>query len=144
MNTFQKNIEIRWADLDPNFHLLHSKYYDFAAYCRIAFMVEHGLTPSYFMKHHFGPIVFREECVFKNEISFGDKVMVNIKLDKVSTDFRKWTMISEIYKNDETFAAVVTVDGAWIDTIARKVIVPPEDCKNLFDKVPKTDDFKVV
>jgi acyl-CoA thioester hydrolase len=144
MNTFQKNIEIRWADLDPNFHVLHSKYYDFAAYCRMAFMAEHGLTPAYFIKHHFGPIIFREECMFKREITFGDKVAANFKIDKVSADFRKWTLVCEIYKNAETLAAIVTVEGAWMDTIARKVVMPPDDCKNLFDKAPRTDDFKVM
>jgi acyl-CoA thioester hydrolase len=65
-------------------------------------------------------------------------------MDKVTTDFRKWTLVCEIYKNAETLAAIVTVDGAWMDTIARKVIMPPEDCKNLFDKAPKTDSFQVL
>jgi acyl-CoA thioester hydrolase len=144
MNSFQKTIEIRWADLDPNFHVLHSKYYDFGATCRMAFMVENGLTPAYFMKHHFGPIIFREECVFKREITFGDKVTVNFKIDKVSADFRKWTLVSEIYKDAETLAAIVTVDGAWMDTLTRKVIVPPDACTHLFDKAPKTDGYQVI
>ena len=86
MNKFEKHIEIRWADLDPNFHVLHSKYYDFGAYCRMAFMVEHGLTPAVFMKHHFGPIIFREECIFKKEITFGDKVTVSFKVEKITAD----------------------------------------------------------
>ena len=34
---YEKNIDIRWADLDPNFHVLHSKYLDFGAYCRMSF-----------------------------------------------------------------------------------------------------------
>jgi acyl-CoA thioester hydrolase len=144
MNTFQKNIEIRWSDLDPNFHVLHSKYYDFGAYCRMAFMVEHGLTPAYFVKHHFGPIIFREECVFKSEITFGDKVMVSFKMDKVTTDFKKWTLICEIYKNAETLAALITVDGAWMDTVTRKVIIPPENCTHIFHKAPKTETFAIV
>ncbi len=144
MKAFHKNLEIRWADLDPNFHVLHSKYYDFGATCRMAFMVEHGLTPAVFMKHHFGPIIFREECIFKKEITFGDSVMVNFKLSKITTDLGRWTLVTEIYKNNETLAAIVTVDGAWMDTIARKLTIPPTEWAHLFDKAPKTDDFKVV
>lgn len=37
MEPYSKKFEIRWADLDPNYHVLHSKYYDFGriAVCRI-------------------------------------------------------------------------------------------------------------
>ena len=45
MGDFIKSIEVRWSDLDPNFHVVHSKYYDFGAYCRMAFLIENGLSP---------------------------------------------------------------------------------------------------
>lgn len=69
MESFKTKVEIRWADLDPNFHVLHSRYYDFGAYCRMAFLVTHGLTPQVMSEHHVGPILFREECFFKREIN---------------------------------------------------------------------------
>jgi acyl-CoA thioester hydrolase len=144
MKTFQKTIEIRWADLDPNFHVLHSKYYDFGATCRMAFMVENGLTPAVFMKHHFGPIIFREECIFKKEITFGDSVTVSFKVEKVTVDFGRWTLICEIYKNEKTLAAIVTVDGAWMDTVTRKLTTVPAEFVHIFDKAPKTDNFQIV
>ncbi len=144
MHNFSINIEVRWADLDPNFHVLHSKYYDYGATCRMAFMVQHGLTPAVFMEHHFGPIIFREECVFKKEITFGDKVTVSFKVDKVTADFGRWTLVCEIFKNDTTLAAIVTVDGAWMDTIIRKLTVPPQEWTSLFEKAPKTNTFIVV
>jgi acyl-CoA thioester hydrolase len=143
MNSFQKSIEIRWADLDPNFHLLHSKFYDLSAFTRMAFMQAHGLTPAVFIKLHFGPIIFREEAVFKREITFGDKVFVNFKLKKISPDYGRWTIVSEIYKNPETLAAIVTVDGAWMDTVARKLTSLPAEWIHLFEKAPKTDDFSI-
>ncbi len=144
MNTFKKKIEVRWADLDPNFHVLHSKYYDFAATCRMAFMVENGLTPAVFTKHHFGPIIFREECIFKKEITFGDTVNVNFKVAKVTADFSRWTLVSEIYKNNEILAAIVTVDGAWMDTIARKLTLPPVEYTYIFDKASEIDDYQKI
>ena len=143
MNSFQKNIEIRWADLDPNFHVLHSKYYDFGAYCRMAFLVENGLTPAVMMKYHVGPIIFREECIFKREIIFGDTVTVNVKVEKISADFGRWTMVHEIYKNGDTLAALITIDGAWIDTAIRKLTLPPQEVINLFDIAPKTSTFSI-
>ena len=60
MQEYSKKIEIRWADLDPNFHVLHSKYYDFGAYCRMSFLTEHGITPAVMIEKNIGPIIFRE------------------------------------------------------------------------------------
>jgi len=143
MNNFIKSIEVRWSDLDPNFHVLHSKYYDFGAYCRMAFLVENGLSPAIMVEHKIGPILFREECVFKREIFFGDKVTVNVKVDKVTADFGRWTMIHEIYKNDETLAAIITADGSWLNTSIRKLTVPPAVVISLFEIAPKTASFKI-
>ena len=143
MNNFIKSIEVRWSDLDPNFHVLHSKYYDFGAYCRMAFLIENGLSPATMLEHKIGPILFREECVFKKEILFGDKVTVNVKVDKVTADFGRWTMIHEIYKNDETLAAIITADGAWLNTTIRKLTVPPAVIISLFESAPKTASFKI-
>ena len=143
MDNFIKNIEVRWSDLDPNFHVLHSKYYDFGAYCRMAFLVENGLSPAIMVEHKIGPILFREECVFKREIFFGDKVTVNVKVDKVTADFGRWTMTHEIYKNDETLAAIITADGAWLNTSIRKLTVPPALVISLFEIAPKTASFKI-
>lgn len=143
MNNFIKNIEVRWSDLDPNFHVLHSKYYDFGAYCRMAFLVENGLSPATMLEFKIGPILFREECIFKREIFFGEKVTVNVKVDKVTADFGRWTMIHEIYKNDETLAAIITADGAWLNTSIRKLTVPPAVVISLFEIAPKTTSFKI-
>ena len=60
-------IQIRWADLDPNFHVLHSKYYDFGAFCRMSFFNEHGITTALMIENNIGPVIFREECFLKME-----------------------------------------------------------------------------
>ena len=132
---FFKPIEIRWSDLDPNFHLRHSAYYDFGAFCRIAFMTEHGLGLQLLAANNIGPILFREECVFKREIQFGDTIKINLKLTKTNHDFSRWTMVHEIWKNDTVLAAIITVDGAWLDTVKRKLTIPPEHFLQIFEKV---------
>lgn len=38
MEKFIQEIQLRWSDLDPNFHLRHSVYYDWGAFCRIEFL----------------------------------------------------------------------------------------------------------
>lgn len=141
MQEFSINIEVRWGDLDPNFHVLHSKYFDFGAYCRMYFLTKNGITVQLMKVHHINPIIFREECLFKREIQFGDEVRINLKLDKLSDDHRKWTMVHEIWLNNDMLAAQITCDGAWMDTKLRKVVSPPEAFKKGLDVIPKTDSF---
>lgn len=143
MNEYAKLIEIRWADLDPNFHVLHSKYYDFGAYCRMSFLTENGITVDQMQEYHIGPIIFREECQFKREIKFGDEVKVTLKLDKVTENYRKWTMVHELFINGGTLAALITVDGAWMNTQLRKTAVPPMSFARAFDIIPRTDTFTI-
>jgi len=140
---YKKNLEIRWSDLDPNFHLRHSVYYDYGAYCRISFLYENGLTDAVMREHSIGPVLFREECFFKREIIIGDKISISLKLRSVSADFRKFTMFHEIYKNDGELAALLTIDGAWMNTQLRKIAVPPPIIIDSLNVMPKTDDFSM-
>ena len=144
MTSYTKKIEIRWADLDPNFHVLHSRYYDFGAYSRMSFLTENGITVPLMLQHHIGPIILREECLFKKEIKFGDEITVSLLLDKVSNDYRKWTMQHELWKNGNILAALLTLDGAWMDTELRKMTVPPELFRHCFDVIPKSPAFQVI
>lgn len=141
MEKYSKKLEIRWADLDPNFHVLHSKYYDFGAYCRMAFLTEHGITPAVMVENNIGPIIFREECIFKREIKFGDELEVFLKLSKCNEDASRWSMVHELWTNGNTLAALITIDGAWIDTISRKLAKPIEICIAGIKLIPKADNF---
>ena len=138
MTAFEKSIEIRWSDLDPNHHLRHSTYYDYGAYSCICFLNEHGLTAEIMLQHNIGPILFREECLFRKEIKFGDTIKINVKLDKATLDFSRWTMIHELWKNGNTLAAVISVDGTSIDAKLRKLVKLPEHFKVVFETMPRT------
>jgi acyl-CoA thioester hydrolase len=141
MKEYSIKTDIRWGDLDPNFHVLHSKYFDLGAYCRMSFLTKHGITAEAMIEKNIGPIIFREECLFKKEIKFGDEITISLKLDKLSADYRKWTMVHELWKNGDALTAVITADGAWMDTKLRKVIPLPEDFRKGFDAIPKTKKF---
>ncbi len=141
MDTYTKTVEVRWSDLDPNFHLRHSVYYDWGAYVRFSFLNESGITPVFLHQHHIGPILFREECIFKREIVFNDKVHLNLLLLRSRRDASRWSMRQEIFKNGETLAAVLTVDGAWLDTAIRKLAAPPPEVTTLYERFPKSPEF---
>lgn len=142
MDSYIKKIELRWADLDPNFHLRHSVYYDYGAYARISFLEEHGLTARVMGELNFGPILFREECVFRKEIRLGDAISIDLQLLKARQDQGRWSIQHRIFKNGDILAAVLTVEGAWINTIHRKLAVPPEDIAKVFNDMPRSEQFE--
>ena len=142
MEPYKKKVEIRWSDLDPNFHLRHSVYYDFGAFARISFMHEHGLTPFVMQQQQIGPILFREECIFKKEIHFNDTVEVSLQLLKASKDMSRWTMQHEIFKNKHILSAIITIDGAWIHTGLRKLTSPPPDFIKIYEAIPQSTHFE--
>ncbi len=142
MTSYIKPLEIRWSDLDPNVHLRHSVYYDYGAFCRISFLEEQGLTSAYMAEHQFGPILFREECVFRKEIRLGDVLSIDLKLLRAKTDQSRWSIQHHIYKNENIVAAVITVDGAWINLEKRKLAVPPENVLHVFNNMPRAEGFE--
>jgi acyl-CoA thioester hydrolase len=142
MQEFSKEIQVRWSDLDPNFHLRHSVYYDWGAYCRVAFLGQFGLTSEVMQRLQIGPILFREECVFRKEVKLGDKVTINLQVTKSKRDFARWTIQHQVVKNDDTIAAIITVDGAWMDIVKRKLASPPGQVLETFSQMPVAQDFQ--
>lgn len=141
MKLFTCNIQVRWADLDPNFHVRHSAYYDFGAFCRIEFFNQHGLTAHFMQQQGFGPILFREEAVFKREIKANDTITLDMHLLKSTPDYSRWTIQHHLYKNTDTLAAVITVDGAWMDVAKRKLTLPPAIAQEAFEAITKNESF---
>lgn len=142
MSIFTKRISIRWSDLDPNFHMRHSAYYDFGAQHRIEILSGQGLTVEVMQQQQFGPIAFREECVFRKEIHLRDEIYIRTKIGKMKPDASRWTIVHELRDAHDALCAKITIDGAWIDTKLRKLAVPtPQIAFDVMNAIPKTDDF---
>lgn len=140
---FSKPVNVRWADLDPNFHLRHSVYYDLGSQQRIEVLEQFGLTLKLMQEQHFGPILFREECVFRREIRLHDKVTITAKLAKMRQDCSRWTIQHQFLNEENNVLATLTLDGAWMDTKLRKLANPtPPIVVEVFNSFPKTEDFE--
>lgn len=142
MELFNMNVQIRWSDLDPNFHLRHSVYYDWGALCRVDFLNKYGLTAAVMTRLQLGPILFREECVFRKEVRSNDAVSIDLKLLRARADFSRWSIQHHITKEGTIVCAVLTVDGAWMHTGQRKLATPPEEVHAVFNAMPKSDGFE--
>ncbi len=144
MEMFTKQISLRWADLDPNFHLRHSVYYDLGAQYRLEILEQLGLTLQLMQNEGFSPVLFREECVFKKEIHLSDTVTITTKISKMKPDGSRWTFQNEFLSGKDKLNAILTVDGDWMDIRKRKLISPPEVVIDMFKLFPKTDDFILI
>ena len=145
MSIYHQRISVRWADLDPNFHLRHSVYYDLGAAQRIEVLQSLGLTPEVMMQQQFGPVIFREECSFRREIRLADEVYITAMLSKQTRDASRWTIQHEFLSATGKMLATLTIDGAWINTRLRKLLSPiPPIVTEVFEAIPKSKDFTYI
>ena len=142
MIKFSKPMQIRWADIDANRHLRHSVYYDFGAAMRMMFLNEGGLTTKKLEELQIGPVIFREEAIFKREILLEDNITMDVELIKATQDFSRWSLRHNIIKGDDILAAIINIDGAWLDMVKRKLAVPNEFIQSIFESFPRSADFE--
>ena len=141
---FKQSIQIRWADIDANRHLRHSVYYDYGATMRMNALSELGLSMKKFEALSIGPVLFREEAIFKREILFGDEITINVELVRAREDFARWSLRHHFLKGDDILAAIINIDGAWIDLTKRKLAIPSPFIKSVFEKFPRSFDFELI
>ena len=47
-------------------------------------------------------------------------------------------------KDENTLAAIINIDGAWIDMTKRKLAIPNEFIQNIFESFPRSADFEFI
>lgn len=138
---FRAKVHLRWADIDANFHLRHSVYYDLCAQQRSEALAQVGITMAVLQELHIGPVLVREECLFRREIGLHDEVFVDLAIKALARDHGRFAIQHRFTKADGTLCATLTVEGFWIDTRLRKRCAPPPLAHDALDKLPRTDDF---
>jgi acyl-CoA thioester hydrolase len=117
-------------------------YYDFAAAARMNLLSERGLTSKKFEEFNLGPILFREEAIFRREIHLEDKITLKIELYKATEDFSRWSLRHAFEKEDGTLTTTLNIDGAWMDLSLRKLTKPNAFISNIFSQFPRAHDFQ--
>ncbi|MFD1293432.1 acyl-CoA thioesterase [Lutibacter holmesii] len=138
---FQVTFNTKWSDFDPNRHMRHTAYNDYAAEVRVRFFQEHGLSINEFAKLNIGPILFKEETSFLKEIHIGENITVHMELEGVSKGIERWRFNHQIFNQDGILSAEIKVYGSWIDLVKRKLTVPPAAFLKIFEALPKSENF---
>jgi acyl-CoA thioester hydrolase len=141
MNVYYEG-EVLWSQIDANQHMRHSAYADFAAQARLSLLGSLGLKPTTLFAQHIGPVLFREELFYLREVGLNEKIKVTCELYKSRPDGSRWSIRHELFRSDGVKAAIINVDGAWIDMEKRKLAVLPQELSDLFMKTPKSVDYE--
>jgi acyl-CoA thioester hydrolase len=133
--------QVLWSQIDANRHMRHSAYADFAAQARLTMLEGLGLKPEALSVYKIGPILFREELFYLREVGLNEQIKVTCELIKSRSDGSRWSIRHELYRSDDVKAAIVIVDGAWIDLEKRKLAILPIELSELFMKTPRSSDY---
>lgn len=142
--SYKVSFATKWSDFDPNRHMRHTAYNEYAAEVRIRYFAAQNFSIDEFTKHNIGPILFEEYTSFRKEIHLGENITVNIKLSGLSKNKERWKITHEVFNEAGKLSAIIKVYGAWIDLTKRKLIAPPKEGQHLFLNTDKTDDFEEI
>jgi acyl-CoA thioester hydrolase len=142
--SFKITFPTKWSDFDPNRHMRHTAYNEYAAEVRVRYFAEQNFSIDEFTKHNIGPILFTEETSFRKEIHLGENISVNFKLCGLSQNNERWKITHEVFNEAGKLSAVIKVYGAWINLTKRKLATPPKEAENLFLNALKSDDFEEI
>ncbi|WP_257656666.1 acyl-CoA thioesterase [Parapedobacter lycopersici] len=134
--------QVIWAQIDANRHLRHSAYADLCAQARSNMLQLLGIPLDKIAEAGIGPVLFREELVYLKEIKLNEYVKVVVLLVKYNPANSRFTFRHEVYRADGVKSAVVTVDGAWMDIVRRKLTPLPDAWRDLANRLPKSEDYE--
>lgn len=144
MKPFSQTFQVRWADLDPNRHMRHTAFNDYATQVRTRFFYENGIDTDFFEENHCGVVLFREETLFFKEVGQNEDITIDMKLAALSKEGGRFKIMQQVSKNGGQPAAQITVEGAWFDLVTRKLIQPPVKALTMVNRLTKTDDFQEI
>ena len=84
--SFQHQFRVGWSDLDGNAHMGNTSYLAHASDTRMLFFAQHGFTLARFASEKFGPVVMRDELVYRKELRLMDEFTVDFQLVGLSED----------------------------------------------------------
>lgn len=142
--SYRIDFHTKWSDFDPNKHMRHSAYNDYAAEARIRFMTENNFGIYAMEKINIGPVLFSEYTLFKKEVKMGEDIYVDLFLEGVSKQGERFKIMNHIYRSDGVLVATISCYIAWIDLHKRKLTVPPKECFIMLNQLEKTADFQEI
>lgn len=139
---YEKSFEIRWSEIDVNWHMRNTAYGELGTTTRFAYLSENGFTYERFQSLGFGPVILREETKYMREVLLGMSVTVTFKLSGISKEGSHFELHHDVLLEDGTTAAIMRVEGSWMDLSTRKLRPAPTPLLEALERLDRTDDFR--
>jgi acyl-CoA thioester hydrolase len=139
---FECRFEVRWTDIDGNRHVRNTVFSDYATHTRFQLLASNGFDQARLERMRFGPVMMREEIRYRREILFGEEVVVDVRLAGLSPDGSHWRVAQEVRRSDGKDAALLTIQGGWLDLESRKLIVPAPELAAVLRDLRRTRDYR--
>jgi acyl-CoA thioester hydrolase len=94
------------------------------------------------VKHGFGPVIKTDFTEYFREVMMLDEIRVTMENGGHSDDLSRFRIVNTIYRADGEMAARVTTIGGWLNLRERKLMEPPEEIKNAWKSLTRTEDFE--
>ena len=139
---FIREYDIRWSEIDANFHLTSAAYINYITDTRLAFFVENSFSFNEMKKYNLGPIVLSEKSFFFKEVFPNDRIKCAICLHGMREDFSIITIEQRIFNASGQNCYLAYTKIAFLDHRTRRITSPNEELLDILNKVPKSKDFK--
>ena len=144
MSAYSKTYQVRFSDIDANRHVNHAVYVNACGDMRYQFFAEHGFPPERFEQLGIGPVYTKITTQFLREVLLGETITITFMLTGLSRSGMLWNVHHDIFKSNGKKAVSVDMEGAILDLTARKPAVPTEELMQVFQAIPRSDNFEVL
>ncbi len=141
---FRQGFRVGWGDVDGNAHMAGSAILHRAADTRLLFFAERGFPGKRFAEERVGPVMTRDELVYRKELRLLEAFTVDLLADGISADGVRFRIVNTLRNSSEDVTAVVTSEGVWFDLEHRKPRVPPPELDKIARAMPRTASFSEI
>ena len=135
------SFRVGWGDLDANNHMANVAFLNRAADARIAYFARRGFPGTRFGSERIGPVIVRDELVYRKELRLGDEFTVDLRSIGISPDGVRFAIRNTFRGPSGDMVAIVTSEGVWFDLDARKPRAPPPELDAAQRSMPRAEEY---
>ena len=139
---YTKIFIVRWSDADVNGHMRNTSYSEYATDVRMSYLADRGWTHAHFEEAKVGPVLLREELDYFRELRLGDTVEVDVTCIGLSPDGSRFKMAHDFWRPGGKKVARVEISAGWLDLTTRRLVVPPQELRDIFAGMPRGEAFE--
>jgi len=139
---FVRRFRVGWSDVDGNGHMANTAFLDRAADTRFEFFAEHGFSAGRFIAEHVGPVIVRDEILYRKELRLLEEFTVDLEVLGLSSDGTRFELGNTFHDLAGELVASVASEGTWFDLDRRRPRAPPVDLDAVQRKMHRNERFK--